>query len=239
MRVLTSIAVLALLAAGPALSQSKDDPRNFMSSLDGSITVATAEDAQSLGPAAVAPFSIAGIDSWDLQGDADNIVMNFDIGAGNQVTGISFDVGIASVGASWCSEADVFFTDSGLTTGVILTPGVAETNPCDLDFTSGGVDDVTMFNVIAGADGMLRIEFAESFDDVADAVDANLRDAAAPTITPGFGLVCTDQAACDAAFGGGPLLPPPPAVPALSLFGLLALGLLLVTGTVLVMRRKA
>lgn len=41
------------------------------------------------------------------------------------------------------------------------------------------------------------------------------------------------------AVGGGPALPPAPAVPALSLFGLLALALVLVLGTVLVLRRKA
>ena len=56
-----------------------------------------------------------------------------------------------------------------------------------------------------------------------------------------FGITCTDQAACDAAGAGdgGPVLPPPPAVPALSLFGLLALALVLALGTALVLRRKA
>jgi len=40
-------------------------------------------------------------------------------------------------------------------------------------------------------------------------------------------------------FVAGPDLPPPPAVPTLSLFGLLALALVLALGTALVLRRKA
>jgi len=41
------------------------------------------------------------------------------------------------------------------------------------------------------------------------------------------------------AVGGGPDLPPAPAVPTLSLFGMLALALVLALGTALVLRRKA
>ncbi len=238
MRLFTFLAVLAIAFAGPAIAQEKNGAVGLASSLDGSL-VLQANEISTLGGASASPLSVNGVDSWDVQGDSDNIVMNLDIGAGNEVTGISFDVNLNSVGASWCSEADIFFTDSALTTGVILTPGVGVDMPCTMDFSSGGVDDVTMFGVIAGADGILRIEFAESFDDVADAVDTNLADVAAAAEVPGFGLVCVDQGACDVALGLATPLPEPPAVPALNMFGLFALALMLVVGTLLVMRRKA
>ncbi len=233
------LSLLALIMAGNVTAQSKIGGQAYLSSLDSSVVVATPAEASAASGSVSPPLDLTGIDSVDLQGDPDNVVLTFDIGAGNQVTGISFDMGIASIGASWCSEADIFFTDSAVLTGVILTPGVGVDEVCDQEFTSAGVDDVTAFDVTAGPDGILRIEFAESFDDNTDSADANLRNAADPVIAAGLAFTCTDQAACDAAFGGGPALPPPPAVPTLSLFGLLALALVLALGTALVLRRKA
>lgn len=233
------ISLLAFAMVGSVAAQEKTGARSYLSSLDGSLMIATPEDTLEISGTVTPPIDLTGIDSIDGPGDPDNVVLNFDIGAGNQVTGISFDMGIATIGASWCSEPDLSFTDSGVTTGVILTPGVGVDANCDQEFSSGGVDDVTAFNVIAGADGILRLEFSESFDDNADSADANLRNAVAPAVAAGLALTCTDQAACDSALGGGTALPPAPAVPALSLFGLLALALVLVLGTVLVLRRKA
>jgi len=222
-----------------AMAQEKTGARGYLSSLDGTLVIASPAEAAALSGTVTPPIDLTGVDSIDGPADPDNVVLTFDIGAGNQVTGIAFDMAIATIGASWCSEADIFFTDSAVATGVVLTPGVGIDENCDQEFSSGGVDDVTAFDVIAGADGILRVEFAESFDDNADAADANLRNAVSPVVAAGMSMTCTDQAACDAAVGGGPVLPPAPAVPTLSLFGMLALALVLALGTALVLRRKA
>ena len=233
--------LLVMAVAANAMAQEKTGARGYLSSLDGTLVIASPAEAAALSGTVTPPIDLTGIDSIDGPADPDNVVLTFDIGAGNQVTGISFDMGIATIGDSWCSEADVFFTDSAVTTGVVLTPGVGIDENCDQEFSSGGVDDVTEFDVIAGADGILRVEFAESFDDNADAADANLRNAVAPVVAAGMSMTCTDQTACDVALGGagGPDLPPAPAVPTLSLFGMLALALVLALGTALVLRRKA
>ncbi|GAB4113994.1 MAG: hypothetical protein Tsb0027_01950 [Wenzhouxiangellaceae bacterium] len=190
---------------------------------------------------------MTGIESWDGIDDTDNIIIELDIGAGNTMTGGSFDVGINSVDPSWLSEASVQFSDS---TGsadpnaINLAPGAGEDAPGDMEFSSAGVIDFSdnaLPDIVAGADGILRLQFFESFDDTADAIDAFWRNAATPALVAGLGIACTDQAACDAAIGGagGPDLPPAPAVPTLSLFGMLALALVLALGTALVLRRKA
>ncbi len=188
------------------------------------------------------------VQSWDGMDDADNIVFELDIGVGNAMTGASWDVGIATVGGSWLSEAKVLFSDS---TGsadpnwISLTPGSADGAPGDTEYSSGGVIDfgaVPLPDIAVGADGILRLEFFEGLDDNADGVDADWRDAAAPFLVDGLGIACLDQGACDSAVsalvGGGVELPEVQPVPALSsrALGILMLSLLAV-GAVVVRRR--
>jgi len=242
------ISLLAVAVAGTALAQEKA-PQPLLSAGNGTDEVQSLDGAV-LAPAGGGPsegVTMTGIESWDALDDADNIIIELDIGAGNTMTGSSFDCGIATVGASWLSEATVQFSDS---TGsadpnaINLRPGAGNDASGDQEFSSAGIIDFSdngLPDIVAGADGILRLQFFEGFDDVADAVDANWRNAAAPAVVAGLGIACTDQAACDeaaAAFGDSGL-PPPPAVPALSLFGLLALALVLALGTALVLRRKA
>jgi len=238
------ISLLALSCAGLAFGQAKGDPTFLLKS--GAVEIQNLDGVTTSAPSgSVAEFSAVGVESWDAQLDPDNNVFEVNIGAGNAMTGVSWDVGVATVGASWLSEAQVAFTSTSDTaSGLFLTVGAGEDDPGDMEFSSEGVlvfADNMIDDVEVDADGILRIEFFESFDDTADAIDANWRNAAEPFVVPGFGITCTDQAACDAAFAefGGPDLPPPPAVPTLSLFGLLALALVLALGTALVLRRKA
>lgn len=246
-----AIGLLVMLMAGTALAQSKSS-QPLLRAVNGTAAV------QSLADAVLAPqgggiptvgVDMTGIDSWDGIDDTDNIIIDLNIGAGNSMTGGSWDVGIASAGASWLSEATILFSDSTGSAdpnGINLSPGAGEDAPGDMEFSSGGVvldfSDNALPDVIAGADGILRLQFFESFDDDPDLVDANWRNAAASALVAGIGIACADQAACDAAVGGGgpgpQVLPPAPAVPTLSLFGLLALALVLVLGTALVLRRK-
>jgi len=242
--------VLGLLCAalvGNAMAQSKAG-QPLLRAVNGTAVVQSLDDAVLApqgGGVPAAGVDMTGIESWDGLDDADNIIIELDIGAGNTMTGGSFDVGINAIDPSWLSEATVQFSDS---TGsadpnaINLAPGAGEDAPGDMEFSSAGVIDFSdngLPDIVAGTDGILRLQFFESFDDAADTIDALWRNAATPALVAGLGIACTDQAACDAAVGGGPVLPPAPAVPTLSLFGMLALALVLALGTALVLRRKA
>ena len=201
-----ALAAAATLIASPAFAQK--GPGNFMEKFDGSASVATLSDAPSApsgGPTAILP--IDGIDSWDARGDSDNYLLLVDVGANNVVTAIGYDAALTTApNGSWCSEARFVFTDSAETSGVAISPGFETGAPCDADnLSSGGPIDLVGlgFQPIIGADGLLRIEAYESFDDVADEIDATWSNASAPVVANGFYMICEDQAACDAAFGGG------------------------------------
>ncbi|MDA3934121.1 MAG: hypothetical protein PF630_07340 [Gammaproteobacteria bacterium] len=242
--------LLVLLMAGTVLAQSKSS-QPLLRAINGTTVINSIDDVSTVqgGGVPAVGVDMTGIDSWDGIDDTDNIIIDLNIGAGNAMTGVSWDVGIATVGASWLSEPTVLFSDSTGSAdpnGISLAPGTGVDAPGDMEFSSGGVldfSDNALPDIVAGADGILRLQFFEGFDDTADAVDANWRNAVASALVAGLGIACTDQAACDAAVGGGgpgpQVLPPAPAVPTLSLFGLLALALVLVLGTVLVLRRKA
>ncbi|MGV6851975.1 MAG: hypothetical protein ACWA5R_07340 [bacterium] len=171
--------------------------------------------------------------SMDVEDDPDNIIIDLDIGAGNAIQGISWDVGVATEGGSWLSEAVVKFTStSDTTTGLFLTVGVGDDGSGDSEYSSGGIislADNSIPDVTPDADGIIRVQFFEGFDDNADAADATWRDAAAPVVVPGFGLSCIDQAACDqaVAIASGNAVAVQYAVPTLAPIGLgiLALGL--------------
>ncbi|MDX9910514.1 MAG: PEP-CTERM sorting domain-containing protein [Phycisphaerales bacterium] len=162
MKAFTLIAVAALAGtavAGPITGRGADTSRGWTSR--------------------VAPvdlvFDVSGVDSWDTFGSPNNDVFSINIGANSHVIGIGWDVDISTVGASWLSEATVDFTDSAITTGVSLTVGIGDDFSGSSNYNSGGVFDLTTIplDFVVGADGILRLEFWEGFDDAANAIDAN------------------------------------------------------------------
>lgn len=116
--------------------------------------------------------------SFDGSGAVGNSVLTANIGAGNTITGIGWDVTIEAVGASWLSEATFRFADSSFNdAGLFLRPGAGTDNNggnVPTNFSSGGLIDLSD-NAIANitlADGILQIEIFESYDDVSGAIDA-------------------------------------------------------------------
>lgn len=227
----TSISLLA----GAAWAQDTKGGSALLSGSNGSVSLNSATTSPAPQGLAFECLSFNGRDSWDAIDDADNIVINLNIGAGNTLTGVGWDIGIATVGDSWLSEATIQHSDS---TGsadmnaINLNVGAGNDTPGDQDFSSGGAivdfSDNMLPDVVAGADGILRLQLFEAFDDNADAIDASYRDAAAPQLCPGLALVCTDQAACNAAIN--PVAEEALSVPlnnpwALSLLALLLAGL--------------
>ena len=122
-------------------------------------------------------FDVAGINSWDSYGSANNeTYTNGSGGAGSVMTGIGWDVTIATVGGSWLSEARVYFDGSDLDgSGLFLTPGSAISSPGTATFSSGGIIDLTdngIPDIPVLADGLIHMEFYEGFDDAAGVIDA-------------------------------------------------------------------
>ncbi|MEM7230097.1 MAG: hypothetical protein AAF432_14920 [Planctomycetota bacterium] len=123
----------------------------------------------------VIEVDITGFQSFGAQGSALNSVVSLNLGAGAVVTGIGWGLtlqsgGTIGDGASWQNEATFAFTDVlGAATGVTVTPAAGTTfsTPGTGAFSSGGILKLADAGIpdIALADGILEIEFFETFDD--------------------------------------------------------------------------
>ncbi len=126
---------------------------------------------------AVTTFDVTGIISFNGQGDIGNTVVDLDLaaalgyasGTSITMTSVGWDVTLTSFGASWLSEIAVSFGDtSGAPAPIFLRPGAGSDFPgTSTPFSSGGqvqFDSIPLPDIIL-ADGVLRMEFFESFDD--------------------------------------------------------------------------
>lgn len=164
-------AAFGQLSAGPSGDRTPGQSGNYTTS--------------NRGGGSVVNFNVAGIMSMDGFGDPDNEVFDFDLAAalglpsGTPVTmtGIGWDVNISAFGASWLADNAVMFDDNinpdGY--GLYLRPGASDANPGTASFSSGGFIDLTDVGIpdIFLPNGILRLEFLEDFDDVADAADGS------------------------------------------------------------------
>lgn len=127
------------------------------------------------GGAATATLDLSGFTSFDEPGNPINQLAGINIGGDFLVTGIGWsNVTIQTVGASWLSEATIGFLDSPI--GLQLSPGSADATPGTGTYSSGGILDLASidptFPFTAGADGIVNLEFFETFVDNAGAADA-------------------------------------------------------------------
>jgi len=108
---------------------------------------------------------INNVDSYGLLGSPENSVLNYDIGANSYVTNVTYTINVTAFNPSWLSELGLAFTNSKVTEGVLLTPAyiytVSGTGTFSdtLDLVLEGLD------FYVGADGILRLEFFEDFND--------------------------------------------------------------------------
>lgn len=142
--------------------------------------------ASASASASVYSFDVSGIDSWDAPGSANNAVFLIDVAAelglasGTSVTidGLGWDVVIDTFasdgGLSWLSEATVQIENSDQSEGLFLRPGVNDSAPGDATaYSSDGILDLVVDGLdFELFDGILRLEFSESFDDEIDVIDA-------------------------------------------------------------------
>jgi len=108
---------------------------------------------------------INGVDSFGLLGSPGNSVLTYNIGANSYITNVSYTVNVTAYTPSWLSELGLAFTNSKVTDGVLLNPAFVYDVPGTATFfdTLDLVAEDLDFYV--GADGILRLEFYEDFND--------------------------------------------------------------------------
>jgi hypothetical protein len=115
--------------------------------------------------------NVAGIQSFGEYGDSANTVLTYNVGANATIIGISYSVNLTAFTPSYLSEIALAFEDSTQADGVFFTPGFDDAGPGTGTYTDFAdlVDLGLQFQV--GADGLLRLEFFEDFDDDAVSPD--------------------------------------------------------------------
>jgi len=125
-------------------------------------------------------LAVDAVSSWDEFGEPTNVVLTADLadlagfgsGQGLIVTGVGFDLTLETFMFSWLSEAEINLDDADAPSGgLTLNPGVGD------DFS--GMDTYTTpLTKLADEDrfaltnGVLRLEFYESFDDLPGVIDS-------------------------------------------------------------------
>jgi len=109
--------------------------------------------------------NVAGIESYGEYGDGDNTVLTYNVGANVTITGISYNVNVTAFDPSWLSELSLSFEDSSQSDGVFFNPAFLDDDSGTGTYSDSAdlVDLGLSFQV--GADGLLRLEFFEGFDD--------------------------------------------------------------------------
>jgi uncharacterized protein YodC (DUF2158 family) len=213
-RLLTGASVLALTCAC-ATSEAMAAGGRFMSREQSANT-----PAMTLLPSAAEPGYPARQDAACLSpmgrtssgtffSDAPgNSVVFLNIGAGNAMTGASVDASVRALapGRPPDSMIPFFSTVPDDPNGILFQLADTESSAA-AEVSTGGIvrlSDGALPNVVAGADGMLRIEWFDrnsQANDPAKKPDVYWSQAAAPSVCQGIHLACTDQAACDIAAG--------------------------------------
>lgn len=118
--------------------------------------------------AAVLDITLDDVFSVDLEGDADNVVLDFNLGGPAQVIGIGWDVELFADAPSWLSEMVVGFQNSASVAQVYLQPSGVDA-PGTEAYSSGGIVDLVGLDLdFELADGILLLEFFEGFNDYED-----------------------------------------------------------------------
>ncbi|MFN3288201.1 MAG: hypothetical protein ACK40H_07105, partial [Sphingomonadaceae bacterium] len=151
----------------------------------------------------VTSFDVTGIFSVDGLGDPLNERFTLALGSGAHITGIGWDVTLFADSPSFLSEMVVAFGTTSNPYFVFLTPGVTDSFPGIESYSSGGIVDLIGLGLdfFLDADGLLQLEFFETFDDFFDDWDGiweagtidieySTGDDPDPVPTPGaFGLL--------------------------------------------------
>ncbi len=109
--------------------------------------------------------NVAGIQSYDLQGEPGNTVIELNLGALSQVTSIAWNFNITAYDPSWLADMEVHFSSSAGADGVVFAP--SDTWDSGTEHHEGSADLVDLgLDFKVGADGKLRLEFSENYKDL-------------------------------------------------------------------------
>lgn len=134
--------------------------------------------------AATLVVNLRDVVSFGALGNPSNIVSFYDIGANSDVVAFAYNVNVFAQSPSWLSEATIGVTDSNNLDGFHFTPGFSQDAPGVRDY-SGSADLTALgLDFRVGADGLLRLEYFEGFDDLASAGDAVLNGTLTFTYNP-------------------------------------------------------
>lgn len=155
-------------------------------------------------PNALVCVDVTGVVGEGPAGNPGNTVILLNIGAGNEVTGVAADISVEAFDPSWLSEAQLRYGSTSLNQ-INLTPAGGTSpiqEPGVHDYTTGGIlvlADLSLPNITVDADGILKLEFADTFNDASVSPDSEWSNLTPAATCPGLYLQCSDQAACNAA----------------------------------------
>lgn len=114
--------------------------------------------------------NVTGVPSVGLRGAAANTVLIFNIGADTTVSSLTWNFTLSANAPSFLSEMKLLFTDSAITHGLNFTAASADTHS-GIGTYAGTVDlAAQQLNFDVLNDGILRLEFYESFKDAPSGV---------------------------------------------------------------------
>lgn len=211
------------LGAGAVWAQKQ--PATALMAVDAAGNLGGDLDEPAGVPDTILTVDVSGVEFVGPLGDPDNTVLTECLGEGAFLTGIGWDVTLTTFGTSWLSEAGTYFDASDQDgSGLFLTFGPADGMPGTMHYDSGGIVDLTdngIPNIEILEDGLLYMEFFDSFDDFPGMPDAFFEDGSF------FDLAVLN-------YSCGPL-----DIPTLDSAGLVALTLLLtVLGTLFLRRQR-
>lgn len=166
---------LATIAGAQGKSATNNGPLQITADNKGDVINVPVVGSQSTSRATTI-LDISGEQSWDSLYDSSNTILYVPINAGDLMTGIGWDVNLATIGYSWLSEARFYFDGSDRDGyGLFLTPGYLDGTPGTGYYTNSVIDLVAngIPYIPIQADGQLWIELFEGYDDVNDAADAD------------------------------------------------------------------
>lgn len=112
-------------------------------------------------------FNVAGVQSFGELGDPENQIYEINVGANATIVSVTYNVNLTTASPGWLSDFGLAFTNAAFTDGVILNPGFGDNGPGTATYadTVDLIAEGLSFSV--DADGILRLEFYEDFDDFA------------------------------------------------------------------------
>jgi hypothetical protein len=196
----------------------------MLSAAVAAVLLPTAAMAAGTAPTAItASYDLPEIPSWNAVGSAANYVLSYNIGAGATLTSVGWNVFIEAFAPSWRQDIGLQFSDSAVSFGAFwLNPGAGVDSAGTGTYASAPVGlGGLSFAVLA--DGILRLEFFESFDD-----GATFQDGVWHSGSVSIGYITAAGTAGTLTLNVG-------AVPEPATYGLMALGLF---GVLVAARRR-